>query len=172
MLNEQVCAAGDQQLQRLLTRIRWDVQDQSDVDLINNTCFRENRRIPWENGITVVTPLNRNRWNLNVEATLSFQRHHRAPLRIFISEHKWKNGQPTEEEAVMILSHGTIAAYRYQPCSCSHLACPSWSPKTLTWALSSSTVAVIRLWMLSSTRSTQATTYPPTSSFTSALQLQ
>ena len=54
----------------------------------------------------MVTPLNRNRWNLNTEAILSFQRQHQRQLRIFISEHKWKNGQPTEEEAITILSHG------------------------------------------------------------------
>ncbi|EKG08990.1 DNA helicase PIF1 ATP-dependent [Macrophomina phaseolina MS6] len=106
VLKEQVRAAGDPRLQRLLTRIRQGVQDQSDLNLLNSTCYREGRRIPWESGITVVTTLNRNRWNLNIEATLSFQRQHQAPLRIFISEHKWKDGQPTEEEALMILNHG------------------------------------------------------------------
>jgi hypothetical protein len=53
-----------------------------------------------------VTPLNRNRWNLNIEATISYQKQHQAQLRIFISEHKWKGGQPTEEEALMILNYG------------------------------------------------------------------
>lgn len=106
MLKEQVRAAADPQLQGLLTRIRQGVGDQSDVDLLNRKCYREDRRIPWESGITVVTPLNRNRWNLNMEAILSFQRQHRRLLRIFISEHKWKDAQPTEEEAIMILSHG------------------------------------------------------------------
>ncbi len=43
---------------------------------------------------------------MNVEAILSFQRQWQAPLRIFISEHKWKDGQPTEEEALMILNQG------------------------------------------------------------------
>jgi hypothetical protein len=106
MLNEQVRAAGDPQLQRLLTRIRQGIADQSDVDMLNRTCYREGKRIPWETGITVVTTLNRNRWNLNSEATLSFQAQHKAPLRIFVSDHKWKGGQPTEEEAIMVLSHG------------------------------------------------------------------
>jgi hypothetical protein len=106
MLNEQVRAAGDVQLQRLLTRIREGVADRNDVDLLNRTCYREGRRIPWESGITVVTPLNRNRWNLNIEATLSYQRQHDAQLRVFISEHKWKGGHPTEEEALMIMSYG------------------------------------------------------------------
>jgi len=106
MLHEQVRAAGDLQLQRLLGRIRQGVADQTDVDLLNRMCFREGRRIPWESGITVVTPLNRNRWSLNIEATLSFQKQHQAQLRIFVSEHKWKDGQPTEEEALMILNYG------------------------------------------------------------------
>ena len=106
MLNEQVRAAGDPRLQRLLKRIRKGVQDQSDLDMLNNECYRENRQIPWESGITVVTPLNKNRWNLNFEGTLSFKNKEQAPLQIFISEHKWKGGEPTEEEAIMMLNHG------------------------------------------------------------------
>lgn len=106
MLKEQVRAAEDPQLQQLLARIRRGEQDVSDVELLNRTCFREGRRIPWESGITVVTPLNRNRWNMNTEAILSFQKQHGAQLRIFISEHTWKGGQPTEEEASMILNQG------------------------------------------------------------------
>lgn len=106
ILNEQVRAAGDVQLQGLLTRIREGVADQSDVNLLNHSCYRAGRRIPWETGITVVTPLNRNRWNLNIEATLAFQKQRQAQLRIFISEHRWKGGQPTEEEELMILGYG------------------------------------------------------------------
>ncbi|KAJ6436263.1 ATP-dependent DNA helicase PIF1 [Purpureocillium lavendulum] len=110
MLDEQMRAAGDPELQRLLTRIRRGDQDQSDLELLNSTCYQEGRRIPWETGITVVTPLNRNRWNLNMEATLAFQTQQRSMMRIFISEHKWKNGVPTEEEAIMMLNQGDDSA--------------------------------------------------------------
>jgi len=106
MLNEQVRAAGDPRLQQLLKRVRQGVCDQSDVELLNNKCYREGRRIPWDSGITVVSPLNKNRWNLNFEATLAFQNQKQALLRIFISEHKWRDGEPTEEEAIMILNQG------------------------------------------------------------------
>ena len=106
MLDEQVRAADDPQLQRLLTRIRSGVQDRTDVDLLNTRCHREGRRIPWESGITVVTPLNKNRWNLNVEGSLSFQKQQQATMRIFVSEHRWKEGQPTEEEALMMAGLG------------------------------------------------------------------
>jgi len=110
MLDEQVRAAGDPVLQRLLKRIRLGVQDRTDLDLLNSRCYREDRRIPWETGITVVTPLNRNRWNLNMEATVSFQIQQRSMMRVFISEHKWKEGLPTEEEAIMMLNQGDDSA--------------------------------------------------------------
>jgi hypothetical protein len=110
MLNEQVRAAGDPELQTLLKRIRLGVQDRTDLDLLNSRCYREGRRIPWETGITVVTPLNRNRWNLNMEATLAFQVQQRSMMRIFISGHRWKDGLPTEEEAIMILNQGDDSA--------------------------------------------------------------
>ena len=54
----------------------------------------------------MVTPLNKNWWNLNFEGILSFQRKQQAPLQIFIFEHKWKDGEPMEEEALMILNQG------------------------------------------------------------------
>ncbi|KJZ70434.1 hypothetical protein HIM_10172 [Hirsutella minnesotensis 3608] len=57
MLNEQMRAAGDAELQGLLKRIREGVQDQTDLDFLNSRCYQEGRRIPWETGITVVTPL-------------------------------------------------------------------------------------------------------------------
>jgi hypothetical protein len=110
MLDEQMRAAGDPELQRLLKRIRLGVQDRTDLDLLNSRCYRESRRIPWESGITVVTPLNRNRWNLNMEASLAFQMQQRSMMLIFISEHKWKGGQPTEEEAIMMLRQGDDSA--------------------------------------------------------------
>ncbi|KAH7110628.1 integral membrane protein [Dactylonectria estremocensis] len=96
------------------------VQDRSDVEYLNSTCYQEGRRIPWESGITVVTPLNRNRWNLNMEATLAFQRQWQAPLHIFVSEHKWKDGQPTEEEALMMLGHGDDSAMAHICSSSKH----------------------------------------------------
>ncbi|XP_044718847.1 PIF1-like helicase domain-containing protein [Hirsutella rhossiliensis] len=110
MLDEQMRAAGDPELQRLLKRIRLGVQDRTDLDLLNSRCYREDRRIPWETGITVVTPLNRNRWNLNMEATLAFRVQQRSMMRIFISEHKWKEELPTEEEAIMMLNQGDDSA--------------------------------------------------------------
>ncbi|XP_044714558.1 PIF1 protein [Hirsutella rhossiliensis] len=48
--------------------------------------------------------------NLNMEASLTFQTQRRSTLRIFLSEHKWKDGLPTEEEAIMMLNQGDDSA--------------------------------------------------------------
>ncbi|TVY77529.1 hypothetical protein Focb16_v006257 [Fusarium oxysporum f. sp. cubense] len=45
-----------------------------------------------------------------MEATLAFQILQRLIMRIFISEHKWKDGLPTEEEAIMMLNRGDNSA--------------------------------------------------------------
>ncbi|EXL65154.1 hypothetical protein FOPG_18610 [Fusarium oxysporum f. sp. conglutinans race 2 54008] len=116
MLGARMLYAVNAQLRRLREStedfgdIPQGAQDQSDVEFLNSNCYHEERRIPWKSGIAVVTPLNRNRWNLNVEATLAFQRQRHAPLHIFVSEHKWKDGKPTEEEAVMMLGQGDDSA--------------------------------------------------------------
>ncbi|XP_044717272.1 AAA domain-containing protein [Hirsutella rhossiliensis] len=94
----------------VIAEVGMGVQDRTDLDLLNSRCYREGRRIPWETGITVVTPLNRNRWNLNMEASLAFRVQQRSTMRIFISEHKWKEGLPTEEEAIMVLNQGDDSA--------------------------------------------------------------
>jgi hypothetical protein len=79
------------------------------MELLNSRCFQEGRAIPWGRGITVVTPLNSNRWSLNMDAVLAFQRHHQKPVRIFLPQHRW--GKPstlpvTEEEATLMASVG------------------------------------------------------------------
>ncbi len=88
ILNEQVRATADPELQRLLGQIRKGVQDHTDVELLNTRCYQEGQSIPWESDITIVTPLNRNCWNLNLEATLAFQKQKQATMHIFLAEHR------------------------------------------------------------------------------------
>ncbi|KJK73256.1 hypothetical protein H634G_11764, partial [Metarhizium anisopliae BRIP 53293] len=45
-----------------------------------------------------------------MEAALSLQVQQRSMMRIFLSQHKWKNGPPTEEEATMMLNQGDDSA--------------------------------------------------------------
>jgi len=54
----------------------------------------------------MMTPLNKNRWNLNIKATLAFQKQYQRQLRIFISLHKWTDDEPTEKEAFMKWNQG------------------------------------------------------------------
>lgn len=106
LLKEQVRAAGDPVLRGLLSRIRNGQQDMNDLNLLNQSCYRPGQRISWAPDLTVVTPLNRNRWNLNIEATIASQQQQGCQMRIFLSEHHWVNGNPTEAEAIEMLSRG------------------------------------------------------------------
>ncbi|KAM4067920.1 PIF1-like helicase [Hirsutella rhossiliensis] len=94
MLDEQMRAAGDPELRRLLGRIRRGEQDRSDLDLLNSRCYRAGRRIPWETGR---------------RPSRSGPGNGRS-ARIFVSEHKWRDGTPTEEEAVLMLGQGDDSA--------------------------------------------------------------
>ncbi|XP_044714570.1 PIF1 protein [Hirsutella rhossiliensis] len=107
MLNEQMRAAGDPELQAA----EADPAGCRTARIWTSTQGATARAGgSWETGITVVTPLNRNRWNLNMEASLAFRVQQRSTMRIFISEHKWKEGLPTEEEAIMVLNQGDDSA--------------------------------------------------------------
>ncbi|XP_044715176.1 ATP-dependent DNA helicase PIF1 [Hirsutella rhossiliensis] len=44
------------------------------------------------------------------EAALAFRARQRTAARIFVSEHKWRDGTPTEEEAVLMLGQGDDSA--------------------------------------------------------------
>ncbi|XP_044717937.1 PIF1-like helicase domain-containing protein [Hirsutella rhossiliensis] len=104
MLDEQMRAAGDPELRRLLGRIRRGEQDRSDLELLNSRCHRPGRRIAWETGVTVVTPLNRNRWNLNLEAALAFRALRRTAARVFLRAQV--EGRATPVPAVFVFVPG------------------------------------------------------------------
>ncbi|XP_044714585.1 PIF1-like helicase domain-containing protein [Hirsutella rhossiliensis] len=106
MLDEQMRAAGDPELRRLLGRIRRGEQDRSDLELLNSRCYRPGRRIPWETGLTVVTPLNRNRWNLNLEAALAFRERRRTAARVFLSSISQGDDSATPVPAVFLFVPG------------------------------------------------------------------
>ncbi|KAF5609189.1 PIF1 [Fusarium pseudoanthophilum] len=58
----------------------------------------------------MVRPLIRNRWNLNIEATLACRKQRHRQVRIFVSEQKWKDYKPTEEEVIVMLGQGDDSA--------------------------------------------------------------
>ncbi|KAH7153620.1 hypothetical protein EDB81DRAFT_457065 [Dactylonectria macrodidyma] len=52
MLKEQVRAAGDPELQRLLRRVREGQQSKVDLNYPNGTCFHDGRCILWQSDVT------------------------------------------------------------------------------------------------------------------------
>ncbi|KAJ6436029.1 glycoside hydrolase [Purpureocillium lavendulum] len=84
LLEEQVRARNDPQFGALLDRVRNGLQSQQDLDLLNaNIVGRP--EIAFHNGLRAITPLNRNRWALNMEAVVDWARFHKRHIAIFVS---------------------------------------------------------------------------------------
>ena len=69
LLEEQVRARVDTQLGALLDRVRAGTQTVEDLDLLN-TKLVDRSHITFKDGLRAITPLNRNRWSLNMEAVI------------------------------------------------------------------------------------------------------
>ncbi|KAJ6436571.1 hypothetical protein O9K51_10813 [Purpureocillium lavendulum] len=71
LLEEQVRARNDPQFGALLDRVRNGLQSQQDLDLLNaNIVGRP--EIAFHSGLRAITPLNRNRWALNMDAVVDW----------------------------------------------------------------------------------------------------
>ncbi|KAM4064197.1 PIF1-like helicase [Hirsutella rhossiliensis] len=49
-------------------------------------------QITFHDGLRAITPLNRTRWALNMEAVVGWARFNKQHIRIFVSTHTWRNG--------------------------------------------------------------------------------
>ncbi|KAJ3552042.1 hypothetical protein NPX13_g11212 [Xylaria arbuscula] len=90
LLEEQVRARDDPQLGALLDRIRAGVQTRQDLDLLN-TNLVDRSQITFNSGLRAITPLNRNRWSLNMEAVVDWARFNKRHISIFVSMHTWRS---------------------------------------------------------------------------------
>ncbi|XP_044721137.1 ATP-dependent DNA helicase PIF1 [Hirsutella rhossiliensis] len=91
LLEDQVRARDDPQLGALLDRVRDGRQTRQDLDLLNANIVGRSQ-ITFDNGLRAITPLNRTRWALNMEAVVGWARFNKQHIRIFISTHTWRNG--------------------------------------------------------------------------------
>ncbi|XP_044718675.1 RmlC-like jelly roll fold protein [Hirsutella rhossiliensis] len=91
LLEDQVRARNDPQLRALLDRVRNGRQTQQDLSLLNANIVGRSQ-ITFHDGLRAITPLNRTRWALNMEAVVGWARFNRQHIRIFVSTHTWRNG--------------------------------------------------------------------------------
>ncbi|KAG7424356.1 ATP-dependent DNA helicase PIF1 [Fusarium oxysporum f. sp. raphani] len=105
LLEEQVRARDDPQLGALLDRVRAGVQTQQDLDLLN-TKLVDRSQITFKDGLRAITPLNRNRWSLNMEAVVDWARFHKRHISIFVSTHTWRRGTLSQNEIARTIEQG------------------------------------------------------------------
>ena len=105
LLEEQVRARDDPQLGALLDRVRAGLQTQQDLDLLN-TKLVDRSEIAFHSGLRAITPLNRNRWNLNTEAVVDWARFNKRHISIFVSAHTWRSGTMSPSEIARTIEQG------------------------------------------------------------------
>ncbi|KAM5529293.1 hypothetical protein FOXYSP1_17137 [Fusarium oxysporum f. sp. phaseoli] len=105
LLEEQVGARNDPQLGALLERVRAGTQTREDFDLLN-TRLVDRSQITFKAGLRAITPLNRNRWALNMEALVDWARFHTKHISIFISTHTWRSRTLSQQEVAQTIEQG------------------------------------------------------------------
>jgi len=105
LLEEQVRARDDPRLRALLDRVRAGTQTWEDLDLLN-TKLVDSSQITFKNGLRAITPLNRNRWPLNMEAVVDWARFHHTHISIFVSTHVWRSQALSIQEVAQTIEYG------------------------------------------------------------------
>lgn len=105
LLEEQVRARDDPQLGALLDRVRAGTQTTEDLDLLN-TKLMDRSKVTFKDGLRAITPLNRNRWSLNMEAVVDWARFHGRHVSVFVSTHTWRGRALSQQEVARTIEQG------------------------------------------------------------------
>jgi hypothetical protein len=105
LLEEQVRARDDPRLGALLDRVRAGAQTHQDLLMLNSKLVRRDQ-VSSSTGLRAITPLNRNRWSLNMEAVVDWARSHKKHISIFISAHTWRGGSLSEDQMARTIELG------------------------------------------------------------------
>ncbi|KAM4067807.1 reverse transcriptase (RNA-dependent DNA polymerase) [Hirsutella rhossiliensis] len=109
LLENQVRARNDPQLRALQDRVRNGRQTQQDLDLLNENIVGSSQ-ITFHDGLRAITPLNRTRWALNMEAVVGWARFNKRHIRIFVSTHTWRNGTLSPNIVARTIGQGDDSA--------------------------------------------------------------
>ncbi|XP_044718870.1 PIF1-like helicase domain-containing protein [Hirsutella rhossiliensis] len=109
LLEDQVRARNDPQLRALLDRVRNGRQTHEDLSLLNANIVGRSQ-ITFHDGLRAITPLNRTRWALNMEAVVGWARFNQRHIRIFVSTHTWRSGALSPDIVVRTIGQGDDSA--------------------------------------------------------------
>ncbi|KAJ3509146.1 hypothetical protein NM208_g15708 [Fusarium decemcellulare] len=105
LLEEQVRARDDPKLGALLDRVRHGTQTWQDLHLLNTKLVGRSD-ITFRDGLRAITPLNRNRWSLNMEAVVDWARFNERHISVFVSTHTWRRAGLSQYEIARAIEQG------------------------------------------------------------------
>jgi hypothetical protein len=107
ILREQVRAAGCPRLRGFLRRLRNGEQTELDFQRLCHRLYTPSSRTSFVNGLRAITPLNQDRWDLNMAAVVQWARAHGKHISIFVAKHGTECGKRLSiEELRDVLRHG------------------------------------------------------------------
>jgi hypothetical protein len=107
ILREQVRAAGCPRLRGFLRRLRNGEQTEQDFERLCRRVYTPPSRTSFVDGLRAITPLNLDRWDLNMAAVLQWARAHGKHISIFVARHDTEPGRRLGvEELRNVLRYG------------------------------------------------------------------
>ena len=107
ILREQVRAAGCPRLRGFLRRLRNGEQTELDFQRLCRRLYGPSSQPSFVNGLRAITPLNQDRWDLNMAAVIQWARAHGKHISIFAAKHATEAGKRLSmEELSNVLRYG------------------------------------------------------------------
>ncbi|KAK4095717.1 hypothetical protein N658DRAFT_386510, partial [Parathielavia hyrcaniae] len=107
ILREQVRAAGCPRLRGFLRRLRDGEQTELDFQRLCHRLYTPSSRTSFVDGLRAITPLNQDRWDLNMAAVVQWARAHGKHISIFVARHDTESGKRLRvEELGDVLRYG------------------------------------------------------------------
>ncbi|EAQ84297.1 predicted protein [Chaetomium globosum CBS 148.51] len=93
ILREQVRAAGCPRLRGFLRRLRSGEQTELDFQRLSQRLYTPSCKYSFVDGLRAITPLNQDRWDLNMAAVVQWARAHSKHISIFVAKHDTESGK-------------------------------------------------------------------------------
>jgi hypothetical protein len=107
ILREQVRAAGCPRLRGFLRRLRNGEQTELDFQRLCHRLYTPSCQSSFVDGLRAITPLNLDRWDLNMAAVVQWARAHSKHISIFVAKHDTEPGKRLRvEELRDVLRYG------------------------------------------------------------------
>ena len=107
ILREQVRAAGCPRLRGFLRRLRNGEQTERDFQRLCHRLYTPSSRSSFVDGLRAITPLNQDRWDLNMAAVVQWARAHGKHISIFVARHDVEPGKRLRAEELRdVLRYG------------------------------------------------------------------